>query len=138
MRGNLRATERLLHMAEQAQGTYSLGKKLLGSLMVVIGVLMVITSALAFASSLGGASVFSAWGSVLGLHLIQTQVAALSLSAAAGTGLTFWGSHTIAAGARQGLSQDLMETYNAALKGTSPSAPVADAPPTYCSSSMSH
>ncbi|WP_428414110.1 hypothetical protein, partial [Legionella sp.] len=41
---NSRATERLFHMAEQATGTSSLGKKLVGALMVVLGGAMVTTS----------------------------------------------------------------------------------------------
>ncbi|WP_428411087.1 hypothetical protein, partial [Legionella sp.] len=89
----------------------------------------------AFASSLGSTSALSAWGSALGLHLIQTQVAAFTLSctitAAVGTGLTFWGSRTVSTSARQGLSKDLMDTYDAALNDVGPTAPLAEAQSTY-------
>lgn len=135
-----RATGRLFHMAEQATGASSLGKKLLGALMVVLGALMVTTSILAFASSLGSTSALSAWGCALGLNLIQTQVAAFTLScsitAAVGTGLTFWGSRTIGASARQGLSQHLIDTYDAALEDVGPSAPLADVQSTHYVHSM--
>lgn len=139
---NLRATERLHHIAEQATGTSSVGKKLLGALMVVLGAMMVITSLAAFASSLGSTSALSAWGSAFGLHLIQTQVAALTLSctitAAVASGLTFWGARTVNASARQGLSQDLMDTYDAALTHAGPTAPLADEQPTYYAQPMYH
>ncbi|MDR3501084.1 MAG: hypothetical protein P4L79_00700 [Legionella sp.] len=139
---NSRAAGRLFHMAEQATGASSLGKKLLGALMVVLGAVMITTSVLAFASSLGSTSALSIWGSALGLNLIQTQVAALSLScsitAAVGTGLTFWGSRTIGASTRQGLSQDLMETYDAVLKDIGPTAPLADEQPSYYAQPMYH
>lgn len=137
---NSYVTERLFYMVEQAPGASSLGKKLFGALMVVLGAAMVTASVLAFASSLGSTSALSAWGSALGLHLIQTQVAAFTLSCsittAVGTGLTFWGARTISASTRQGLSQNLMDTYDAALNDVGPTAPLADEQPTYYAQSM--
>ncbi len=139
---NSRALERLLHMTDQATGASSFGKKLLGALMIVLGVAMIATSVLAFVSGLGSTTALSIWGSTLGLSLIQTQVAALTLScsitAAMGTGLTFWGARTVSASARQGLSQDLMETYDAALKNVDPSAPLADEHTSYYPQPMYH
>lgn len=109
---DMRAAKRLGDMAEYATGAASLSKKVLGSLLVVVGTLLIGVSIAAFVTSLGSSSLLSAWGLAIGFSLLQMQIAAgvaFSLTTAAGAGLTFWGGSKINAGMRQGFSQELNE-----------------------------
>lgn len=110
--GDMHAAKRLGDMADYATGAASLSKKVLGSLLVVVGTLLIGVSTAAFVTSLGSSALLSAWGLAIGLSLLQMQIAggiAFSLTTATGAGLTFWGSSKINAGMRQGFSQELNE-----------------------------
>lgn len=100
------ATKRLLDMAEYASGTGSLGKKVLGGLLVALGALLIVASIASFFATMGSSSLLSAGGVALGLTFIGLTFAT---SAAAGVGLTFWGAQTIKSGMRQGLSKELVD-----------------------------
>lgn len=111
--------QRLTTMAEHASGSPSVGKQVLGGLLVVLGVLTIAASITALAFTFGSSSILSAWGMALGLGLIQAQCVAgvsLSLTAVAGAGLTFWGGSAIKAGTRQGISRELLDLTEEALR----------------------
>jgi hypothetical protein len=107
------AAKHLADIAESSSGHTSVGKQVLGGLVVVLGVLLIATSIAGFVASLGSSSILSAWGVALGLSLAQAEIAcAVTSSVLAGTGLglTFFaGPNVIKSGKRQGLSQELIE-----------------------------
>ncbi|WP_131778874.1 hypothetical protein [Legionella bozemanae] len=107
------AASRLGDIAEYASGNNSVGKQVLGSLLIVFGALLISASVAGFIMTLGSSSVLSAWGFSLGLCLFETELVfgiASSLAAVTGIGLTFFaGPKAIESGARKGLSQELMD-----------------------------
>lgn len=107
------SAKRLGEIAEYASGNSSVGKQVLGGLLIVLGALLIGASVAGFITTCGSSSVLSAWGFSLGLSLLGTELVfgiASSLAAAAGVGLTFFaGPKAIKSGAREGLSQKLMD-----------------------------
>lgn len=107
------AAKRLGEIAEYASGNSSIGKQVLGGLLIVLGALLISASVIGFITTFGSSSVLSAWGFALGLSLFETEFAfgiASSLVAATGIGLTFFsGPKAIESGGRKGLSQELMD-----------------------------
>lgn len=113
---DFQAAKYLGDMATHASGASSFGKKLAGSLLVVVGALLIGASIAALVATCGSSSLLSAWGVALGLSLLHTQVIAgigFSLTAVAGAGLTFWGGSIFKAGMRQGFSQKLVDVQEA-------------------------
>ncbi|KTD05954.1 hypothetical protein Lgra_2731 [Legionella gratiana] len=110
---DMQAAKRLGGIAEYASGSASVGKQVLGGLLIALGVLLVGASVAGFVASFGSSSALSAVGMALGLSLLQTQVVlgvTSSLAAASGIGLTFFvGPNTMKSGQRQGLSQELVD-----------------------------
>lgn len=107
------SAKRLGEIAECASGNNSVGKHVLGGLLIVFGALLISASVVGFITTFGSSSVLSAWGFALGLSLFETEFVfgiASSLAATAGIGLTFFaGPKAIESGARKGLSQELMD-----------------------------
>lgn len=104
------ALTHLSHLTQHASGTSSVGKKVLGGLLVVLGLAVIGISIASFATTCGASSLLSAWGLSLGISLLNTQIGigvGLYVTAAAGTGLTFWGAKTIHASRPQGLAKEL-------------------------------
>ncbi|CAM2745901.1 Uncharacterised protein [Legionella steigerwaltii] len=105
--------KRLGDIAEYASGSNSVGKQVLGGLLIVLGILLIGASVAGFLATLGSSSLLSAWGISLGLALFEMELVcgiASSLAAATGIGLTFFaGPKAIESGTRKGLSQELME-----------------------------
>lgn len=112
-----KAAERLFFIAEHATGASSMSRKVLGSLLLVLGCLVIGGSIFAFVSTMGSSSLLSTWGMALGFNIIQMQAAisaSCSLTTAIGAGLSFWGIRTISRGMHQGLSQELTAVVEAA------------------------
>ncbi|KTD40016.1 hypothetical protein [Legionella parisiensis] len=107
------AAKRLGEIAEYASGNSSVGKQVLGGLLIVFGALLISASVVGFITTFGSSSVLSAWGFALGLSLFETEFVfgiASSLAAAAGISLTFFaGPRAMESGGRKGLSQELMD-----------------------------
>ncbi|MGM9452615.1 hypothetical protein ACTAZI_04680 [Legionella bozemanae] len=107
------AAKRLGEIAEYASGNSSVGKQVLGGLLIVFGALLISASVVSFITTFGSSSVLSAGGFALGLSLFETEFVfgiASSLAAAAGIGLTFFaGPKAMESGGRKGLSQKLMD-----------------------------
>lgn len=110
---NKQAAKHLADIAEHASGHFSVGKQVLGGLVVVLGAVLIAASVAGFVASFGSSSLLSAWGVALGMSLAQTGIACVvssSVFAATGLGLTFFaGPNIIKSGKRQGLSQELIE-----------------------------
>jgi predicted phage tail protein len=109
---DIQVAQHLLDMVDYTSGASSVNKQVLGSLLVVAGVLLAAASIALFATTFGTSALLSAWGFALGLSMMQTQIVVgvgCSLTAAAGAGLTLWGGRTIKSGTRKGLSQELLE-----------------------------
>ncbi len=107
------AAKRLGDIAEYASGNGSVGKQILGGLLIVLGVLLIGASIAGFVATLGSSSILSSWGFALGLGLFEAEIVlgvASTVAAVTGIGLTFFsGPNTIRANQRQGLSQELMD-----------------------------
>ncbi|MCE0724765.1 MULTISPECIES: hypothetical protein [Legionella] len=107
------AARRLGDIAEYASGSTSVGKQVLGGLLIVCGTLLMSASIAVFITTFCSSSVLSAWGFALGLSLFEAELVfgiTSSLAAATGIGLTFFAGPTaIESGARKGLSQELMD-----------------------------
>lgn len=107
-----RVAERIGELAEVASGAPSLGKKVLGGFIVVLGILVIGGSLAGLAATCGGSSLLTAYGIGIGLSLIETQIGlafGFSLTAVLGVGLTLFGSHVVKAGVRQGVSKALKD-----------------------------
>ncbi|WP_454782932.1 hypothetical protein [Legionella sp. WA2022007384] len=104
---------RLGAIAEHASGSTSIGKQVLGSLLIVFGALLICGSIAGFIATSGSSSILSAWGISLGLGILETELVfgiASTLAAATGIGLTFFaGPKAIESGSRKGLSQELID-----------------------------
>lgn len=110
---DIQAAKRLGDIAEFASGSPSVGKQVLGGLLIALGVLLIGASVAGLVTTLGSSSALSAVGIALGLSLLQTQVVlgvTSTVVAATGIGLTFFtGPNTVKSGQRQGLSQGLID-----------------------------
>ncbi|WP_115711184.1 hypothetical protein [Legionella sainthelensi] len=110
---DLQAVKRLGDIAEFASGSPSVGKQVLGGLLIALGVLLIGASIAGLVTTFGSSSALSAVGITLGLSLLQTQVVlgvTSTIAAATGIGLTFFtGPNTLKSGQRQGLSQGLID-----------------------------
>lgn len=122
---DMHTAKRLGDIAEHASGNASVGKQVLGGLLIALGVLLIGASIAGFVTTLGSSSVLSACGMTLGIGLLQTQVVlgvASTVAAASGIGLTFFaGPATIKSGQRQGLSQELIDIKEGVENYVSPS-----------------
>lgn len=116
---DVRAATRLGDMAEYATGAASLGKKLLGSLLVVLGLLLIAASIAILLSPVGACSVFSAWGLALGMDALVTEAVSAAGLYVAGTGLSAWGVFKFDTGRRHGFSKELHEVQELAQVGPS-------------------
>lgn len=110
---DVQAIKRLGDIAECASGSPSVGKQVLGGLLIALGVLLIGASVAGMVTTFGSSSALSAVGIALGLSLLQTQVVlgvTSTVAAATGIGLTFFtGPNTVKSGQRQGLSQGLID-----------------------------
>ncbi|WP_126325030.1 hypothetical protein [Legionella cherrii] len=91
-RADHKTVNRLGAIAEYASRNNSVGKHVLGSLLVVFGALLIGASIAGFITTFGSSSILSAWGFSLGLSLLETEFVlglASSLTAITGIGLTF-------------------------------------------------
>ena len=97
-------------LAESASGAPSVGKKVAGALIAVLGILVIAASIAFIALTAGVSSFLSGFGVALGLTLIQSQITicvCVPLTVLAGSGLTFWGSTKFKEGMQQGVSKEL-------------------------------
>lgn len=110
---DMQTIKRLGDIAEYASGSPSVGKKVLGGLMIALGVLLIGASVAGLVTTFGSSSALSAVGVALGLSLLQTQVVlgvTSTVAAVSGIGLTFFaGPNALKSGQRHGLSQELVE-----------------------------
>lgn len=110
---DMQAAKRLGDIAEYASGSPSVGKQVLGGILIALGVLLIGASVAGLVTTFGSSSALSAVGMALGLSLLQTQVVlgvTSTVAAATGIGLTFFtGPNTVKSGQRQGLSQRLID-----------------------------
>ena len=103
-------TRHLSQLASVAAGAPSIGKKVAGALMAVVGVILIAASVACLAATFGGSALASGFGMGLGVSLLSSQVVlgvSSSLTALTGMGLTFWGGFKFKEGLRQGLSKEL-------------------------------
>jgi hypothetical protein len=109
---NLSVASRLGRMADVSSGSPSVGKKVVGCLLAVLGILLIAGSIAGFALTCGAGTLPSAFGIAVGISLIQAQFTlgvGFTLAAAGGAGISFWGGTVFKSGMRQGLSQDIKE-----------------------------
>jgi hypothetical protein len=108
-------------LANTAAGTPSLGKKIAGALLAIVGIALIATSVACLVATFGGSSFASSFGAALGLSLLQSQITlgiGSSLTALGGIGLSFWGGSKFKEGQRQGLSKELENVKQEALLPT--------------------
>ncbi|KTD20209.1 Uncharacterised protein [Legionella lansingensis] len=123
-------------LADHASGTPSLGRKFVGTLLVIAGLLIIGASIAGLAATFGSSSFFSAYGVAFGLSLLQFEIsfgALFTFSAIAGSSLTFFGSNTFKSGMRQSLSLELTQIQEdcRSLENSSYFLPEPSAPPMY-------
>ncbi|KTC82384.1 hypothetical protein Lche_0648 [Legionella cherrii] len=123
-RADHKTVNRLGAIAEYASRNNSVGKHVLGSLLVVFGALLIGASIAGFITTFGSSSILSAWGFSLGLSLLETEFVlglASSLTAITGIGLTFFaGPDAIKSGTD--FSQELIKINQGIEQGDEPSS----------------
>jgi hypothetical protein len=116
------AIQHLGLLANAASGSSSTGKKIAGALFALVGVLLIAASIACLVATFGGSALASGFGAALGLSLIQSQIClgiTASVTAVAGTSLSFWGGFKFKDGMRQGLSKDIMD-FKQEIEETTP------------------
>ncbi|MGL5741288.1 MAG: hypothetical protein ACRCXC_01410 [Legionella sp.] len=110
---DMQSARRLSTLAEHASGSTSVGKQVLGGLVIALGVVLIGASVAGFLGTYGFGAPLCACGMLLGLALFEAEVVltvASSIVAATGLGLTFFaGPGLLRSGKRQGLSQELID-----------------------------
>ncbi|WP_127099165.1 hypothetical protein [Legionella sp. km772] len=113
-----KAIQHLGRLANVAVGTPSLGKKIAGVLLEILGIALIAASVTCLIATFGGSSFASSFGAALGLSLLQSQITlgiSASLTALGGGALSFWGGIKFKEGQRQGLSKELENVHEEAM-----------------------
>ncbi|MDI1352781.1 MAG: hypothetical protein PSV35_08485, partial [bacterium] len=108
-------------LAASASGKPSLGQKVVGAILAVLGVLLMAASIAGLVFSLGSSSFLSAFGASLGFSLLASQISVGvigSLATATSAGITLWGCNHFKSGMRQGLSKELIEVQDEVVAQT--------------------
>jgi cytochrome c-type biogenesis protein CcmE len=97
---------------QQIIDTSSLGKKVAGAILAIIGLLLIAASIATLALTFCGSSLVSSVGIALGVSLLTSKIAlstTASVTAAVGSGLTFWGINKCIEGQGRELSKAIYE-----------------------------
>jgi hypothetical protein len=121
---DMEATANLAQIAKYTTGAASIGKKLAGSILIVLGILLIATSITMLVGSSGISAPLSALAVTLGLNLVKPVVigAIASASFSFGGGFTFWGTALIKQSNPKGFSKELIEVQEEIINRT-PSSP---------------
>lgn len=92
--------------------TSSLGKKIAGAILAIVGILLIAASIATLVATFGGSSLVSSVGIAFGISLLSSQIVlstTAGVAAVAGAGLTFWGINKFKEGQGRELSKAIYE-----------------------------
>ena len=99
-------------LTEDVIDTPSLGEKVAGAILAIIGILLIAVSIATLAATFCGSSLVSSVGIALGISLLSSQIVLSTtavVAAAVGAGLTFWGINKFKEEQGRELSQAIYE-----------------------------